>query len=36
MPRHQLSLEAGSQESATDILLDVINDANRIFAARHN
>lgn len=35
MPRHQLSLE-GFQESATDILLGVINHAKRIFAGRQN
>lgn len=36
MPRLQSSLESGAQQSAADMLLDVVNDANRIFAGRHN
>ena len=36
MPRHHPSLESRPQVSPTEVLLDIINDANRVFAGRHN
>ena len=36
MPHHQTSPESDGRLSATEMFLDVINDANRTFAGRHN
>lgn len=36
MPRHHPSLESSPQVSLTEVLLDIINDANRVFAGRHD
>lgn len=36
MPHHQASPDRDGHLSPTEMLLDVIKDANRIFAGRHN